>query len=248
LSGRPPLARFAEVCRNFGLGTAARVAISAVRGRLWPALALPGAPAYDARQREVSVLLSTAGRDADALDAIAEIVAGPEGSNWEICVCERAPVEPKMAQALARIRGTLPRIRIVTADQSVDPMTAARWTVEQATGRFIALTALGYRLEVRAIARLLGRLHDDPGIDAAVMVATGNGSHALPSPVAWEDCKLLLQRKPGYLAALPGRGLLTAPTSAEDLDAAGVATAYAAELSDSPLTIVPQKSENRKGE
>ena len=227
MNGRPPLGRFAEVCRNFGLATAARVAISAVRGRVWPALALPGAPAYDARQREVSVLLSTAARDADALEAVAEIVAGPDGSDWEVCICERTAVEPKMAQVLARIRGTHPRIRIVTADQSVDPMTAARWTVEQATGRFIALTAPGYRPEVRAIASLLGRLRADPGIDAAMLVATDNGSNALPSPIAWKDCKLLLQRKPGYLAALPGRGLLTAPASAQDLDAAGVATAYA---------------------
>ena len=75
-----------------------------------------------------------------------------------------------MASALARLRGTQPWIRIVTADESIDDATAARWTVEQATGQFVALVGPGYAPEADAIARLLVRLHNDPGIDAAVLV------------------------------------------------------------------------------
>jgi hypothetical protein len=54
------LRRFVTVSRDFGFVIAMRVAYSKVRGKLWPALALPDAPVHNARHREVSVLLSTA--------------------------------------------------------------------------------------------------------------------------------------------------------------------------------------------
>jgi hypothetical protein len=68
-------------------------------------------------------------------------------------------------------------------------------------------------------------LHDDSAIDAAVLVGAYGGSG---SPPRWTDCRLLLQRKSGYLAALPGRWLLTAPALAKALDEAGVPAAYLA--------------------
>ncbi|MGH6846521.1 MAG: hypothetical protein ACREC0_03490 [Methylocella sp.] len=228
MKDRLPLRRFVTVCSNFGFAVAMRVAYSKVRGRLCPALALPDAPVYNARQREVSVLLSTAGQDSATLDAVVEVLAGRGGLDFEVCICERSPVGPEMARALARFRGTQPWIRIVTADESVGDATAARWTVEQATGKFVALVAQGYTLEAGAITRLLARLHDDAGIDAAALVGTDSGSGSPPSLVAWADCRLLLQRKSGYLAALGGRWHLTAPALAKDLDEAGAPAAYVA--------------------
>jgi hypothetical protein len=205
-----------------------RVAYSKVRGRLCPALALPDAPVYNAMHREVSILLCTAEQDAATLDAVVEAFAGRGVLEWEVCICERSPVEPEMARALARFRGTQPSIRIVTTDESIDDATAARWTVEQATGQFVALLAPGYTPAADAIARLLARLHNDSGIDAAVLIGTNSDSGSPPSSVPWADCRLLLQRKSGYLAALPGRWPLTAPALAKDLVEAGVPTAYMA--------------------
>jgi hypothetical protein len=228
LNDRSPLRRFIMVSRNFGFVVAMRVAYSKIRGKLCPALALPGAPVYNARHREVSVLLSTAEQSAATLDAVVEVLAGRGGLDWDVCICERSPVEPEMAHALARFRGTQPWIRIVTTDESVDDATAARWTVEQATGQFVALVAPGYTPKAGAIARLLARLHNDAGIDAAALAGTDSGPGSPPSLVPWADCRLLLQRKSGYLAALGGRWPLAAPALAKVLDEAGVQTAYMA--------------------
>ena len=228
LNIRAQRGRFVTVSRNFGFVIAMRVAYSKVRGKLCPALALPDAPVYNTRHREMSVLLTTSEHGAATLDAVVEILAGRGELDWEVCVCERPPVEPEMARALARLRGTQPWIRIVTADESVDDATAARWTVEQATGQFVALVAPGYSPNAGAIARLLARLNDDSGIDAAALTGADSDSGSPPSPVRWADCRLLLQRKSGYLAALPRRWPLTAPALTRDLDEAGVPTAYMA--------------------
>jgi hypothetical protein len=228
LNDRSPLRRFVAVYRNFGFVILMRVTYSKVRGLLWPALALPDAPVYNATHREVSVLLSTAEQDAATLDAVIEVLARQGGLGLEVCICERSPVGPEMARALARLRGMQPWIRIVTTDESVDDATAARWTVEQATGQFIALVAAGYTLEANAITGLLAMLHNDYGIDAAVLVGVDSGSDSPQSRVPWAHCRLLLQRKSGYLAALPGRWLLAASALAKDLDEAGVPTAYVA--------------------
>jgi hypothetical protein len=230
LNDRSPLRRFVKVSRDFGVVIAMRVAYSKVRGRLCPALALPDAPVYNAMHREVSILLGTAEQGAATLDAVVEGLAGRGGLDWEVCICERSPVEPEMARGLARFRGTQPWIRIVTTDESVDATTAAQWTVEQATGQFVALVAPGYTPKANAITSLLARLHNASGIDAAVLVQKDSGSGSPPSPVRWADCRLLLQRKSTYLAALRGRWPLTAPALAKYLDEAGVPTAYVAAL------------------
>jgi hypothetical protein len=206
-----------------------RVAYSKLRGRLCPALALPEAPLYNAPHREVSFLLGTAGQGAATLDAVVEVLAGRGSLGWEVCICERSPVEQEMAGSLARVRGTQPWIRIVTADESVDDVTAARWTVEQATGQFVALVARGYAPKADVIARLLARLQNDAGIDAAVLVRADRDSSGPPSFDASADCCLLLQRKSGYLAAHKGRWHLAAQALAKDLDEAGVPTAYVEE-------------------
>ncbi len=95
-------------------------------------------------------------------------------------------------------------------------------------GQFVALVAPGYTPDAGAIAKLLAQLHDDSGIDAAALAGADSGSGSPPSPVRWADCRLLLQRKSGYLAALPGRWPLTAPVLTKNLDKAGVPTAYVA--------------------
>ena len=228
MNDRSALCRFITVSRDFGFVVAMRVTYSKFRGGLFPALALPDPPVYNARQREVSVLLSTAEQGAATLDAVVEVLAGRVNLNWEVCVCERTPVEPEMARALARLRGTQPWIRVVTTDESVDDATAARWTVEQATGEFVALVAPGYIPDAHAITRLLARLRNDSGINAAALVGTNSGSCGPQSRVPSADCSLLLQRKSRYLASLPGRPLLTAPALAKELNEAGAPTAYIA--------------------
>lgn len=228
MNDRSPLHRFFAVSRDFGFLTAMRVAYSKVRGRLCPALALPNAPVYSAGHREVSVLLSTAGQAAATLDAVVEALAQRGLLDWEVCICERVPVEPEIARALARVRGTQPWIRIVTADEFIDDATAARWTVEQATGRFVALVAPGYAPKAGAIARLLARLQNASGIDAAVLVGKDRDLGGPPPLDAAADCRLLLQRKSGYLAALGGRWHLVASVLAKDLEVARVPTAYMA--------------------
>ncbi len=216
---RSRLRYFATVCREFGFRTAARVAYSKVRGRLRPALALPDPPVYHASRRELSFLLSAADQDVCSLNAVVRVLSEHVEANWEVCICARSLVEPEMARILARIRGTQPWIRIVTADPSIDHATAVRWTVEQATGRFVALVAPGYALNVSAVTKLLDRLQHDPEVDAAVLVGSGN-------PFAWADCRLVLQRKSAYLAAPSDLWQLTAPGQAGGLKAAGVQTAY----------------------
>jgi cellulose synthase/poly-beta-1,6-N-acetylglucosamine synthase-like glycosyltransferase len=228
LNVRSPLCRFATVSRDFGFVVAMRVAYSKIRGRLRPALALPDAPVYNVRHRELSVLLSTAEQGATTFDAVVAVLAGRGGSDWEVCICERSSAKPETARALAGLRGTQPWIRIVTTDESVDDATAARWTMEQATGQFVALVAPGYTPEADAIDRLIARLDNDSGINAVVLVGTDNGSDGPSSRVSWADCRMLLQRKSGYLAAHPGRWLLTAPALAKELAESGVPITYMA--------------------
>jgi hypothetical protein len=223
LNDRSTLRRFVKAWRDFGLDIAMRVAYSKVRGGFRPALALPGPPVYS-RHREVSVLLSTAEQGPATLHAVVEALALRSGLDWEVCICERSPVGTEMARALARWRGTKPWIRIMTVGQSVDAEMAARWTVEQATGEFIALVAPGYTPKAGAIAKLLVRLRNDSAIEAAVLTGTDND---VDEPrVRRDDCRLLLQRKRAYLAARSEHWPLAAPALARDLDAAGVPIAY----------------------
>ena len=226
MNPRSPLRRFATVSRDFGIGVAIRVAYSGLRGRLYPALALPDAPIYEAGHRQLSMLVSTAEQGAATLDGIAEILAGRGGAEWEVCVCERSPAPPEIERALARCRRSRPRVRIVTTDASIDAATAARWTVEQATGRYVALMAPQYEPEAEAIARLLARLHAEPGTDAAALVGTGPGAGRPPAPVPPAGVVLLVQRKSAYLAAFPDRWPLTVAAAIQHLAEAGVPTAY----------------------
>jgi hypothetical protein len=228
LNDRSPVRRLVRGYRDFGFHITMKVAYSKVRGWLCPALALPGPPVYNTTLREVSILFSTAEQSAAELDAVFGVVARRGGLDWELCLCERYPLEPEMARALARYRGTQPWLRIVTTDQSVDKETAARWTVEQSTGQFVALLAPGYKLEAGAIAGLFARLHTDPRADAAALIGRDPGPGSLPSRVPWTDCRLLVQRKSGYLAGFQRHWPLTAPAVAKYLDETGVPTTYMA--------------------
>ena len=226
MNERSLLRSLVRVSRDFGSAIAIRVAYSKIRGVLCPTLALPGAPIYNANRRQVSFLLNAAEQSAATLDGVVEVIARRGELDWEVCICERAPAEPTIARALARIRGTQPWIRIVTTDEFVDEATAICWTAEQATGQFVAFLAPGYIPHAGAIAKLLFLLHNDPAIDAVVLHGTYGGSSSSPLPVLQADCRILLQRKSGYLAALRGRWLLTAAALAQDLGEAGVPIAY----------------------
>ena len=218
-----PLRRFATAARHFGLGVAVRVAYSKVRGRLFPAKALPDAPVWRQAPRELSILFCAAEQDAVTLEAAVQVIAERSGSDWELCVWARSPIGPPFERALTRLRGASPRIRVVSTDPSVDEATAARWTVEQATGEFVALLAPGYLVDADAIVRILDRLRGDQRIEAAILVEP-IGSAAQPHG----DCRLLAQRKSRYLATAWRHWPLTAPILARTLQEMGAPIAIVA--------------------
>ena len=220
------LGRFVRASRDFGLIVATKVAYSKIRGMLFPALALPEAPVYLDMRREVSVLFSTASHGMDALDAVVAMLIARGGAGWELCICERAPVEPEMAQLLTRLRGSQPWIRIVTNEQSVDDPTAARWAIEQATGSFVALLGPQYEPRADALSGLLAEMYQHPEIQAALLVGADSGSNHPGLVDAPSVCVLLLQRKSGYLSLPSASWVLTAPELARILEKAGVAVAY----------------------
>jgi len=222
------LGRFVTAARRFGLNVAIRVAYSKVRGRLFPALALPDEPVYRHAPRELSLLIGAADQDAATLEAIVQVIAERGGSDWEVCVSGRPAMGPELGLALSRLHGAKPWIRVVPADGSVDDVTAAQWTVEQATGEFVAFVAPGYIVDADAIARLLDRLRGEPRVEAAMLVGRAGGSGAFEGRPQFGDCRLLVQKKSRYLAMSGGRWPLTAPALAKALDEAGAPVAVVA--------------------
>jgi len=217
---RSPFDLFIRVCRKFGMRTAVRVAYFRLRGRLFPALALPDPSLPNIAPHELSVLLDTAEHDAVTISSIVDLAASRGKSDWEICICERVPLEPGMARAIARCRGKAPWIRIVAADLGVEEAVAAQWTVEQATGEYVGLVARGYAPKLESFSELLARLRDSQAFDAAALVSAN-------TEPANSGCRLLLQRKSEYLAAFKGRWPLAAPDLASTLEGQGIAIAYA---------------------
>jgi len=241
------LRRFVRASRDFGLILATKVAYSKIRGMLFPALALPEAPVYVDMPREVSVLFNTAAHGAAVLDAVVAMLIARDGAGRELCICARAPVEPEMAQLLTRLRGSKPWIRIVTNERSVDDATAARWTIEQATGSFVALLGPQYEPSAHILSGLVAEMHQRPEIQAALLVEADRGSNHPASADAPSVCVLLVQRKSGYLSLPAASWALTAPDLARILEEAGVAVAYfsasqieaGADLGGSGPTAVP---------
>ena len=222
-----PLRRFATVASRFGLSVAIRVAYSKVRGRLFPAMALPDAPVYHDAPRELSILLAATEQDAATLEAVVQVIAERGGCNWEVCVSGRPAMGREFERALSRLRGTKPWIRVVSADGSVDEATAAQWTVEQSTGEFVALVAPGYIVDADAITRLLDRLRGEPRMAAAILVERVSSSGDLAAQ-PHSDWRLLMQKKSRYLATASGRWPLTAPALAKTLEEAGAPIAIVA--------------------
>lgn len=220
-----PLRRFVTAARRFGLNVAIRVAYSKVRGRLLPALALPDEPVYDHAPRELSILIGAAEQGAATLEAVVQVIAERGGSDWEVCVSGRPAMGPELGRALSRLLGAKPWIRVVPADGSVHEVTAAQWTVEQATGEFVALVSPGYIVDADAIARLLDRLRGEPRIEAAMLVGRVSGSGALAAQPQFSNCHLVVQKKSRYLAMCAGQWPLTAPALAKTLDEAGATIA-----------------------
>jgi hypothetical protein len=213
-----PLRRFVAAARRFGLNVAIRVAYSKVRGRLFPAVALPASPVYHNAPRELSILIGVTEHDAAALEAVVQVIAERGGSDWEVCVSGRPAMGREFERALSRLRGARPWIRVVSADGSVDDVTAAQWTVEQSTGEFVALVASGYIVNADAIGRLLRRLRSEPRMEAAILVEPVSDLGDLGAQ-PHSDCRLLIQKKSRYLATSSGRWPLTAPAVAKTLEA-----------------------------
>ena len=222
------LGRFVTAARRFGLNVAIRVAYSKVRGRLFPALALPDEPVYRHAPRELSILIGAADQDAATLEAVVQVIDARGGSDWEVCVSARPAMGPEVGRALSRLRGAKPWIRVVSADGSVDEVTAGQWTVEQATGEFVAFVAPGYIVDADAITWLLDRLRGEPGMEAAMLVEGVSGSGAREGRPQFGDCRLLVQKKSRYLAMSAGRWPLAAPALAKALDEAGAPVAVVA--------------------
>jgi hypothetical protein len=137
----------------------------------------------------------------------------------------------ELERALSRLRGTKPWIRVVSADGSVDDVTAAQWTVEQSTGEFVALVAPGYIVDADAIARLLDILRVEPRVEAAILVERVRDSGDLGAQLH-SDCRLLVQKKSRYLATSSGRWPLTAPAVAKTLEAGAPIAIVAARRSE----------------
>ena len=194
------LRRFIRVTRSFGIGVALRVTYSKVRGVLFPALALPDALDYDNPRRQLSILIATADHEAETIEAIAATLAERGGSDWEMCVCARSPMGTQMERALVRLREAKAHIHIVSADRLVDETMAARWTVEQCTGEFVALVAPHSVFDADAASRLIARLGDNPELKAAALDGT-NGDAPAGDRLSRQtgECRLILQRKSEYL-------------------------------------------------
>ena len=129
-------------------------------------------------------------------------------------MCGRPVMGREFEGALSRLRGAKPWIRVVSADGSVDDVTAAQWTVEQSTGEFVALVAPGYIVNADAIGRLLRRLRGEPRMEAAILVEHVSDLSDLGAQ-PYSDCLLLIQKKSRYLATSSGRWPLTAPAVAK---------------------------------
>ena len=181
-------------------------------------MALPGAPVYHNAPRELSILIGVTEHDAATLEAVVQVIAERGGSDWEVCVCGRPAMGREFERALSRLRGAKPWIRVVSADGSVDDVTAAQWTVEQSTGEFVALVAPGYIVNADAIGRLLRRLRGEPRMEAAILVERVSDLSDLGAQ-PYSDCLLLIQKKSRYLTTSSGRWPLTAPAVGKTLEA-----------------------------
>jgi hypothetical protein len=188
--------RFVAVSRKFGLTVALRVAYSKVRGALLPSLRLPEA-SWTAQNRQLSVLLEATDHGLDSLHRLGDMIVTQNNLDWELCICERPAATSEMIAGLKRLRGAHPCIRIVTANNHVTDDIAARWTVEQATGQFLALIATNYVPDPRSICRLLLRLQQNSEITAVAIIDWDRADRA--RSIAWEHCLMLVQRKSSYL-------------------------------------------------
>lgn len=206
-----PLHTFVKTWRNHGIRTAMTVTYFRLRGVLFPALALPRLSFADTTRRQISVLLDASEQDTATLKAIIDVLAKRETADWEICVRQHGPVTVEMTTMLGRLHGTAPWLRIIVSTDDVDAMTASQWTVEQATGEFVAFITPAYVPGPDAFTTPLHRLQEDPALTSALLVDV----------VADADHGLLLQRKSAYLAAFAQNYILSATNVAKALTERG---------------------------
>jgi hypothetical protein len=210
-----------RVYRNFGLATAIRVIYFRVRAMLFPTLALPDPSVPLTTPHEVSILLNSAEHDAALLDAVVDLLVGREKADWEICICARSSSQSDM-QALDRYHGNQPWIRVVITDAVIDDETAARWTIEQSTGVYVALVAPGYSPQFDAITRCVNLLYNRLDLDAVALVKT----EAETEGHQVGRCSLVLQRKSKFLEAFQGQWTIGAPAVVDALRKISAPIAY----------------------
>jgi len=206
------LRRFFGVWEAYGLRVASNVILSKLRGTLNPAEALPGPPVYATRRR-LSFLIRVEEHEPATINAIAAAVSAAEGA-FEVVFCERAVTDASGSVA-SRLRGARPWFRFVGVTQEVDARTAASWTVEQATGRYVAFIARGCAPESADIERLLTPLEEDDALSAAGLFETSESGEPLRA------IRLLALRKSLYLARFPLTFPMTAPALLEALAKSG---------------------------
>lgn len=213
---KPPatLRRLFEVRRTYGVHVAWNVIRSKILGALRPSAALPSPPAYTACRR-LSFLIRVEEHEPATLEAVVKAVRCARGA-LDVVVCAGSSTRAVEASSLAsRLRGACPWIRVVSATAAVDEGTAASWTVEQATGQYVAVLARGFAPTQADFARLVETLERDCNSLAVGLFSAGDAD-APRGPVL-----LLALRKSFYLAEFPLTFPMTAPVLFETLARSG---------------------------
>lgn len=192
--------RFLEVTRDYGVKTAARLAVSKLRGKLAPSLALPEPPSYAGWRRDLTLLLRASQCDAATLASLADDL----DASWEICVCDDAADATPVAALIARLRGASPYFRVISAREAPDERTAARWTVEQATGDAVAFLAPFAAVDRATLAAALSHV-TSLSHQGGVVISTRRENGAAPRE------RIYAQRKSAYLDVAQECWPLTAP-------------------------------------
>ncbi|HVN90487.1 MAG TPA: hypothetical protein VMT61_11790 [Candidatus Binataceae bacterium] len=214
---KQPLGRFFAIWRDYGSVVAARVVWSKFKGALSPSLAIPANINYAPICRDFGVLLNAADYSRIALNNLIEGFSKESRGGVEICILER-----RSGSLCDTLRGSQPLIRIITVDDSVRNGVAIRWTVEQATARYIALIAPECCMEVRELKSLVKALDENGEIDGVASCVANSAANS-------ESCKLLLLRKSRFLELLPQCETLLPSACLRNLHSTGVPVAYVSE-------------------
>jgi hypothetical protein len=191
-----------------------RVVYFRLRGILFPALALPDPSVPIDYPHDITIILSAKDHCAELIEGVVGFLLERGREDWELCLGAQMPLTPDHAQAIARHRGARPWIRIIDAEATVATGTSAQWTIEQATGEYVALLAPNPAPRLDVLAKLLPRLRDSAECAAVAMMSTEN------------EAAVVLLRKSNYLAWFHGEWALTAREAFKRLGDRKCAIAY----------------------